>query len=161
MDDINSALRFSQKHINGIKSVFGSLKNYLSGKSLDSPTPTVVGAKLPESTSSGSIPNSKLGDSLDRMQGHSPDDHPVLKMRESMDDEDERFNSRMRNTNAVLDKNLDEMSGSLARLKGLAIGLSEEIDSQDDLIERITDKTERSDMMLQKQNKEITNLLKR
>lgn len=32
LDEINATLRFSQKHINGIKSVFGSLKNYLSGK---------------------------------------------------------------------------------------------------------------------------------
>lgn len=32
LDEINTTLRFSQKHINGIKSVFGSLKNYLSGQ---------------------------------------------------------------------------------------------------------------------------------
>lgn len=32
LDEINATLRFSQKHINGIKSVFGSLKNYLSGR---------------------------------------------------------------------------------------------------------------------------------
>lgn len=32
LDEINATLRFSQKHINGIKSVFSSLKNYMSGR---------------------------------------------------------------------------------------------------------------------------------
>lgn len=38
LDDINNTLRFSQKHINGIKSVFSSLKNYMSGRNEKSPT---------------------------------------------------------------------------------------------------------------------------
>lgn len=32
LDEINQTLRFSQKHINGIKSVFSSLKSYISGR---------------------------------------------------------------------------------------------------------------------------------
>lgn len=47
LDDINNTLRFSQKHINGIKSVFSSLKNYMSGRNDKSPitsssTPSTV-----------------------------------------------------------------------------------------------------------------------
>lgn len=38
LDEINATLRFSQKHINGIKSVFSSLKNYMSGKNNETPT---------------------------------------------------------------------------------------------------------------------------
>lgn len=53
------------------------------------------------------------------------------------------------------------MSGSLARLKGLAIELSEEIDSQNDLIENVTDKTEIADIMLERQNKDMRNLLRK
>lgn len=37
LDEINATLRFSQKHINGIKSVFGSFKNYLSGRNEQNP----------------------------------------------------------------------------------------------------------------------------
>lgn len=33
LDEINNTLISSQKHINGIKSVFSSLKNYMSGRS--------------------------------------------------------------------------------------------------------------------------------
>lgn len=42
LDEINASLRFSQKHINGIKSVFSSLKNYMSGKSDSSASPSSV-----------------------------------------------------------------------------------------------------------------------
>lgn len=45
LDEINATLRFSQKHINGIKSVFGSLKNYLSGKN-DQQLPKTVASTV-------------------------------------------------------------------------------------------------------------------
>ncbi|KAK2580086.1 hypothetical protein KPH14_012367 [Odynerus spinipes] len=159
LDDINSTLRFSQKHIQGIKSVFGSLKNYLSGKSLDAPVPS---SKLPESTSFGSTSSPTLSNTLEQVQTNMTNNHPTLKHRGLLDDdEDQRINKSTNNITKVLEKNLDEMSGSLARLKGLAIGLSEEIDTQNDLIDNITDKAERTDIMLQKQNKDITYLLKK
>lgn len=160
LDDINSTLRFSQKHIQGIKSVFGSLKNYLSGKSLDAPVPS---SKLPESTSFGSTSSPTLSNSLEQVQTNMANNHPTLKHRDLLDDEDQNLDTGLptKNITKVLEKNLDEMSGSLARLKGLAIGLTEEIDSQNDLINNITDKAERTDIMLQKQNKDITYLLKK
>lgn len=45
LDNINTTLRFTQKNIDGIKSVFGSLKNYLTKKS-EQP-PVVGGSKDP------------------------------------------------------------------------------------------------------------------
>lgn len=161
LDDINSTLRFSQKHIQGIKSVFGSLKNYLSGKSLDAPIPST---KLSESSSSGSVSSSAaLSNSLDQVQTNMASTHPSLKLKGLLeDDEDDlRPNSATDSVSKILEKNLDEMSGSLARLKGLAIGLSEEIGSQNDLIDNITDKAERADIMLQKQNKDMAHLLRK
>ncbi|XP_015592673.1 synaptosomal-associated protein 29 [Cephus cinctus] len=163
LDDINSTLRFSQKHIQGIKSVFGSLKNYLSGKSIDAPTPSAsIGTKLSESTSSGSLTSGTLKSTVEKSQAHLAANHPSLRIKGLLDDDyDNEQKSATKNVSAVLEKNLDEMSGSLARLKGLAIGLSEEIDAQNDLIENIMDKTETADMTLQKQNKDIKHLLKK
>ena len=46
LDEINATLRFSQKHINGIKSVFSSLKNYMSGKNDASPSPPATSKKV-------------------------------------------------------------------------------------------------------------------
>ncbi|XP_066592102.1 synaptosomal-associated protein 29 [Prorops nasuta] len=166
LDDINSSLRFSQKHIQGIKSVFGSLKNYLSGRSIDAPAPSTVSPKLSESTSTGSMSTSPaLLNSLERSPNALSASHPALKQRgifyEDNEDIDQYTNSKSKDLTAVLGKNLDEMSGSIAKLKNLAIGLSEEIESQNDLIDNITDKTEKADIMLQKQNKDLTHLLKK
>ncbi|XP_053970573.1 synaptosomal-associated protein 29 [Hylaeus volcanicus] len=157
LDDINSTLRFSQKHIQGIKSVFGSLKNYLSGKSLDGPIPST---KLSESSSSESMTSPALCNSLEQVQCNIANTSPALKLR-GLDEEAEVNSPVSNNVSKILEKNLDEMSGSLARLKGLAIGLSEEIDLQNDLIDNITDKAEKTDVMLQKQNKDLTHLLKK
>ncbi|XP_012284907.1 synaptosomal-associated protein 29 [Orussus abietinus] len=160
LDDINSTLRFSQKHIQGIKSVFGSLKNYLSGKSVDIPASSSVGSKLPESTSTDSMSSPTLTKSLEQVQTNLSSNHPSLRIRGFSDDEEEP-KPTTNNVSVVLEQNLDEMSGSLARLKGLAIGLSEEIDSQNDLIENLVDKSERADITMQKQNKDIKHLLKK
>lgn len=158
MDDINSTLRFSQKHIQGIKSVFGSLRNYLSGKSIDVPSSSSLSSKLPESESCGAV--SALASTIDNTKNSLASNHPALQRRGLLGDEEE-IKPGTNNASAALERNLDEMSGSLARLKGLAIGLSEEIDSQHDLIESVTDKTETADIMLQRQNKDMTYLLKK
>lgn len=62
---------------------------------------------------------------------------------------------------AKLDANLQEMCTSISRLKGLATDLSFEIDTQNDLIQTITDKTELADATVGKQNREMTKLLKK
>ncbi|XP_043266913.1 synaptosomal-associated protein 29 [Venturia canescens] len=159
LDDINSTLRFSQKHIQGIKSVFGSLKNYLSGKSIDVPSSSSsIANKIPQSESAESI--SGLSSTIEQTRNNLALNHPSLERRGLLGEEDEQTSTKP-DVGAALERNLDEMSGSLARLKGLAIGLSEEIDSQHDLIENVMDKTERADIMLQRQNKDISHLLKK
>ncbi|XP_034945355.1 synaptosomal-associated protein 29 [Chelonus insularis] len=163
LDDINSTLRFSQKQIQGIKSVFGSLKNYLSRKSLDAPTPTMTsGSKSPDSERSGSS-SSILNNSIEQSRTTLTANHPTLQRRGLLDDDidDKKYDSPITNVSKVLERNLDEMSGSLARLKGLAIGLSEEIDSQNDLIENVITKTDKADIMLERQNKDMRYLLKK
>lgn len=160
LDDINSTLRFSQKHIQGIKSVFGSLKNYLSGKSLDvAPIPST---KLSESSSSGSVTSPALTNSIEQVQNNISNSYSSMKIRGGYDDNDyESARPPKDRVTKALEENLNEMSGSLARLKHLAIGLSEEIDSQNDLIDNITDKTEKADTILQKQNKDMLHLMKK
>ncbi|XP_011498427.1 PREDICTED: synaptosomal-associated protein 29 [Ceratosolen solmsi marchali] len=173
LDDINSTLRFSQKHIQGIKSVFGGLKNYFSGsKSMDLiPGSSATGVKTPESpvspispispispTSNNSLVD-KLNTSAENIRRNS--EHPSFRIRGLSEEEQKYDIAPAKNIAAVLEKNLDEMSGSIARLKGLAIGLSEEIDTQNDLIDSITDKAEKADITLQRQNKDIRHLLKK
>ncbi|XP_025263788.1 synaptosomal-associated protein 29-like [Camponotus floridanus] len=147
LNDINSTLRFSQKHIQGIKSVFGSLKNYLNGKSLDA---SILSTKLSESSSSESITSPALSNTLEQVQSNISNSYSPTKIKENYNDNNlEDVRPAGDRVTKALEQNLSEISGSLARLKHLAIGLSEEIDSQNDLIDNIIDKTERADILLQ------------
>lgn len=156
LDEINSTLRFSQKHLNGLKSLFGGLKNYMSGKN-----------DLPPSRMTSSPSGSKISinSSSTLNQNMNPEDsynsHPVNRFRE------EHISQGMNHNmsggpgtfNEQLDRNLDEMAGSLSRLKGLALDLNVEIDGQNDLLDNITTKVEDVDVKLGKQNKDINRLL--
>lgn len=113
---------------------------------------------MPHSESADSI--SGLSSTVEQTRNNLALNHPSLQRRGLLGEEDEQKSTKT-DVGAALERNLDEMSGSLARLKGLAIGLSEEIDSQHDLIENVMDKTDRADIMLQRQNKDMTHLLKK
>merc|ERR1719495_2458336 len=54
LDDINSTLRNSEKHIQGIRSVFGAVRNYFGGRSSNT-APTTA---LPTPSSKGTEPTS-------------------------------------------------------------------------------------------------------
>ncbi|XP_066251505.1 synaptosomal-associated protein 29 [Euwallacea similis] len=157
LDDINNTLRFSQKHINGIKSVFSSLKNYMSGRNDKSPT---TSSSTPSTVKESSL-NSNLQEKL-----QSYDEHPVTRLRGNDYNippiqEFSSAGSGSKDFSAKLDANLAEMSSNITRLKGLAVGLGEEIDSQNDLLDTITYKAENADIMVQRQNKELSKLLKK
>ena len=67
-------------------------------------------------------------------------------------------------TNAVdeqLDRNLDDMASSLARLKGLAQGLNTELDEHNDILGRVADKTDVVGFKVDKQNKDMGKILKK
>ncbi|ODM91973.1 Synaptosomal-associated protein 29 [Orchesella cincta] len=69
LDQINSSLRTSQKHIQGIKSVFGSIRNYFSS----STKPETTAIKTSASTSEldkQATPRSKLADILETSAEH-------------------------------------------------------------------------------------------
>ncbi|XP_055715142.1 synaptosomal-associated protein 29 [Phlebotomus papatasi] len=156
LDDINSTLRFSQRHLTGLKSVFGGLKNYLTRQKEFTPrmSASPSGSNIPETASYQEQPKSQM----------SPEEryenHPVSRLRSDAPSYAQQqtipgpaaFNAR-------LEQNLDSMVGSLSRLKGLAIDLNQEIDSQNDLIDNITNKVEDTDMKIGKQNRDMYKLL--
>lgn len=63
--------------------------------------------------------------------------------------------------NKVIDRNLEDMCTSLTRLKGLAEGLGDEIDSQNEVLDRLNDKTDKADFSIMRQNKDMNKLLKK
>jgi len=56
LDDINSTLRNSEKHIQGIRSVFGSIRNYFSGHTTTAPPPSHPAPQLPTTTTTTTLP---------------------------------------------------------------------------------------------------------
>ncbi len=142
LDTINTSLKFSQRHLNGIKSMFGGLKNYLAGKS-------EFESKIsPSSSNSSSIASP------------TPDErysaHPTTRIRSDPTQQQQQLSG---NFNNQLDRNLDEMCNSLSRLKGLAIDLNQEIETQNDLIDDISNKVEDVDVKIGKQNRDMFKLL--
>lgn len=160
LDEINTNLRFSQKHINGIKSVFSSLKNYISGKNEQASK----ASSMPSESHTGSTTFSS--DMFERPQLTGDelfDSHPATRLK-GLDSESQRQkyagqNADSRRINELLDANLDEMVDTITRLKGLGTKLGEEIDSQNDLVDNIHNKVEVADMSIGKQNKQMNKLL--
>lgn len=164
LDEINNSLRFSQKHLNSLKSVFGGLKNYLSGRmGQDQQQHSTTG--LPRTNISPSpsedvypnpqdfrIPDSYWPDATARR----PNYHPTQDMAQTN-------GSAMPSGgfSQQLDQNLDDMRGNLSRLKNLALDLNQEIDSQNDLIDDISNRVEDVDVKIGKQNKDMNRLLRK
>lgn len=159
LDDINRNLRDSQKHLNGIKSIWGGLRNYLAGNQTRSDsqarnTPVPGTSKIVEESGT-SNQNSKL--SPDELY----DSHPINRLRS----DDQLPNNSVQTFKTAsfseqLDRNLDAMVGSLAKLKGLATDLGSEIETSNHLIDDIHDKVEQADIKINKQNRDMNRLLK-
>ncbi|KAI4454846.1 synaptosomal associated protein [Holotrichia oblita] len=155
LDEINATLRFSQKHINGIKSVFSSLKNFVSGKT-DANSPTA-----PNNLSKAQPVDPDFKENVASYDRY--ENHPSTRLHQAnnLNVPSQNQASGSKNISAMLDANLQEMATSISRLKGLATDMSQEIDTQNDLIDNITNKTESADLMIQRQNKDMQRILKK
>ncbi|KPJ20640.1 Synaptosomal-associated protein 29 [Papilio xuthus] len=160
LDEINTNLHYSQKHLNGIKSVFYGLKNYISGKSDQTPPRSQAS---PDSLNSKAGTSSKLDEPLDNTPKLSAEDrfnsHPSTRLRGLNQEQASAPISDSQRINEMLDANLDEMVQHITRLKGLGSALGEEIDSQNKLIDTIQDKVEVADVKIGKQNKQLNKIL--
>lgn len=161
LDEINTNLNYSQKHLNGIKSVFYGFKNYLSGKSDQTPPRSQVS---PDSRNTQGPSSSRLVDSIDTLSSNITSNdrfetHPSTRLR-GLDQQvmAEPVTDSQR-INKMLDDNLDQMAQAISRLKGLGTELGKEIDVQNELIDTIQDKTEMADIRIGKQNKQMNKLL--
>lgn len=148
LDTINTSLKFSQRHLNGIKSMFGGLKNYLAGKN-------DAEAKMSPSSSTSEVA-SLPSPSIDERYNN----HPTTRLRGDPLQQQQAFSTN-KNFNQQLDQNLDEMCNSLSRLKGLAIDLNSEIETQNDLIDDIHNRVEDTDAKIHKQNHQMFKILGR
>lgn len=170
LDEINSTLRFSQRHLNGLKSVFGGLKNYLSGsRDTQSPhaTSSPSGSPISEEQSATVSTNSTVQVTTTKMAPMSPeeryDNHPISRIRDDSSNFYQREQTQQqRSTNPFedqLEANLGEMCDNLSRLKFLATDLGTEIESQNGLLDNMNYKIEDVDIKMTKQNKDMNKML--
>ncbi|XP_055628530.1 synaptosomal-associated protein 29 [Toxorhynchites rutilus septentrionalis] len=165
LDEINNSLRFSQKHLNSLKSVFGGLKNYLSGRmgpdQQQSSSIGIARTNISPSPSEEIYPNPqdfRIPSEYwpDATRGR-PDYHNQAQDLSHMNGGP----STGGNFSHELDQNLDDMRGNLSRLKNLALDLNQEIDSQNDLIDDISNRVDDVDVKIGKQNKDMNRLLRK
>ena len=153
LDEINSTLKTSERHLNGIKSVFGGIKNYLFAKNSTNPSPSPSsGAPIQTNEERKKNHHFMNDDGLDTMR---EENHPALRSRGLVE------NQQSQSVDEVLDKNLDEMAMGLSRLKGLALDLNAELDEHDDILNRLDDKSAQAGIKVTKQNKDMSKLLKK
>merc|ERR1712018_720623 len=99
LDEINSTLKTSERHLNGIKSVFGGIKNYLFAKNSTNPSPSSASGAPIQSNEERKKNHHFMNDDLDTMR---EENHPALRSRGLVE------NQQSQSVDEVLDKNLDE-----------------------------------------------------
>nr|CAG4635885.1 EOG090X0MTI [Artemia franciscana] len=154
LDGVGQKLRVSERRIQNIKSTFSSMKNYFR-KPIDAGNPTV---KIKGSQSTSSLSTSFLPQEID--SNRDSRDHPVLRRSELLKSRSQTFDSP-RSVDEQLENNLVEISSALSRLKGLGIGLQEELDQQNAMIDRLDDKASKAGWKLDEQNKQMNKILKK
>ncbi|KAF7200654.1 synaptosomal-associated protein 29 [Nothobranchius furzeri] len=165
LEGMDQDLKTSQKHINSIKSVWGGLVNYFKGKPDAKPTP-----EEPKAYET----NERLQKAMSSSREHEDKyqaSHPNLRKLEtggfgaasSLDSGSSGQNgypqnSYLKEAHHTLDKNLDEMSFGLSRLKNLGLGLQSEIEDQDDSIDSLMNKVDKMDLKITNTNQQLKNL---
>eukprot|EP00105_Crassostrea_gigas_P002545 XP_011415111.1 PREDICTED: synaptosomal-associated protein 29 [Crassostrea gigas] len=161
-DEINQTMTVTQKHLNNIKSVFGGIKNWWGAKK------TSTATKEPETK-----PN-RLQETLEKHRS----DQPVRRNPDTRgfyqedDDLDEDFMKGARTqqyfkpvTHSAreeqLNENLGEISNGLTTLKGLALGLGDEIERQNNQLDRLGPKVGKANDHLEHQNKQMKTILRK
>lgn len=143
LDDVDQTLTATQKNINQIKSIFGGFKNRFMGSGSNS-------AKSTEKFNKDRQINQKeikrtLADTSSK-SANKIAEKPQFETITGSDREKE------------LNGNLDAMSSGLKNLNSLALDMKFELERQNPLIERITDKSDRTHTKIDAQDKQMARI---
>ena len=150
LDDVNSTLKTSERHLKGINSFFGRMKNHFRTK---------------KSSNFSSNPTSKEADfhkSHDhnvRSNTYNPDANTIYQgnLAKGCDKVHKKGITRHQRlsdeqVDEMLNKNLDDMSKVLSVIKGQAVSIGVEINKHNTIIDRIEDKAAAADLKIEEQN---------
>lgn len=163
LDNINSMTRSTQKHLNNMRSFFGGIKSIFSSSNANTATPPIVPSTnkgMPRSATLANVPSNVSAGASSSSQTNSISGHSATLP-----------NSTFQHQKTVTDKheqpvdefeaNLSEIGFGLGRLKEMAMKLGDEIGDQNDMLDRITDKSERAGDSIKHQNRQMQQLLKK
>ncbi|XP_033108993.1 synaptosomal-associated protein 29-like [Anneissia japonica] len=155
VDKINADLDTSQRYVTSLKGIFSGMRNYFRPAVKKDPGWETQDDKSP----------SKLQRTVDNantasMATSSSFDHPGLRLRDP--EAAQMYGQRQSSStiNKAVDENIDELGLGIARLKDLAIGLGEEMDEQNDVIERLDYKVEKVNVRIDKTTKDMKKILR-
>ncbi|XP_030847762.1 synaptosomal-associated protein 29 [Strongylocentrotus purpuratus] len=181
LDKMDKDLDISKRHITSMKSIFGGIVNYFN-----KPKPDQQEQAAPPRGPSKLKTHMERSEAEEEMR-RANTDHPALKLRGvgasetnaggwgpsstagfgAEDDGGVGSTSNvlqspgMKDFDNQLNSNLDDITSGIGRLKGLAMGLNDELDKQNDDIDRITGKVGRVDVKLGQTDKEVKKILRR
>ncbi|XP_078698034.1 synaptosomal-associated protein 29-like [Branchiostoma floridae x Branchiostoma belcheri] len=154
LDKINKDLDVSQRHITSIKSMWGGVINFFKKKPQEPPP---VAAE--QETKVQGAPKLRQAMEASQNQPRPAGEHPAMQLRD-----ESRYahgtSQSFQKWNAEFEDNLDDMSTGLGTLKSLAMGLNDEITEQNAMLDRLGDKTDKSELRIHGTNKEMRNMLK-
>jgi synaptosomal-associated protein 29 len=145
LDDVDQKLTSTQKNLNQLKSVFGGLKNkFFAPKN---------------SLSNGNLKAlEKEANAKQQQQMKTSSSQNAFSTTTASKPEFAKITGSDRE--AELNKNLDDMSLGLSRLKSLGLDMQRELDKQDPLIGRLIVKSETTNTRVDNQNAQMKKILK-
>ncbi|VDN06727.1 unnamed protein product [Thelazia callipaeda] len=155
LDDIDKTTKMTQRNLNSLKSVFGGFfKNKFSRAPKDEPQISP--------SKSDSVLGSTVGKlNISASAGHN---YSYTTMSASGPTLSESSRAAIKGTrweamDNEIDSNLDLMSSQLSRLRMLGEAIGEEVESQNELLDRIQVKAENADTRVKDQDKQMKKLL--
>lgn len=169
LDSINQIMRVSQKHLTSMKSIFGGFKNYFSKNAETNPN-----NKVPQSNKkiSSSVSDNKLQHTIESLRTDTSQvRHPKVRDFDydsanntgGVDNSNRKMSAYELHSSEIdrkLDNNLEEMGQGISRLKNLALGLGNEIDSQNQMLDTLATKSEKAQDTVANQNRQMKRILK-
>lgn len=153
LDEIDRTTKQTQRNLNSLKSVFGGFFKNKFSRAPKEPPPQMASSKSDNRLNS-TVEKLKSDDSYS-YGGAVSASGPTL----SESSRAAIKGTRWEAMDNEIDANLDSMSSQLARLKTLGAAIGEEVDSQNELLDRIQVKAERNDARVRDQDSQMKRLL--
>lgn len=156
LDSINTMTRATQKHLNNMRSFFGGIKSLFGSNNSSAANQSIA------TDTKGAMPRSRtlanMSTCIPAAPQSSATNSPINPTRSSFGASSSSIGEKHQDE---FEANLSEIGFGLGRLKEMAMKLGDEIGDQNDMLDRITDKSERAGDSVKYQNRQIQQLLKK